>query len=92
MSHPGVCVCIYWAYKQYLNYTTIARRWWQLFKLDPGSAAGLSKELRGAVLQEGAASHRTSPLLDDVEGSVEPEVRRMWAMIEVRLRPGSLVG
>lgn len=50
-----------------------------MFKLDPGSVAELSTELREVVCQEGASS-RSSPSLD-----AEPEVRRMWAMIEVKM-------
>lgn len=61
----------------------------QVFKLDPGSAGdlNLALRLRCCETEKGTDSSETPlpPGHPKVE-AVEPEVRRMWAMIEVRSR------
>ena len=58
----------------------------QVFKLDPGSVRDLFLALRscGRQGEESANSSETPLSTGNLEGeAVEPEVRRMWAMLEV---------
>ena len=53
----------------------------QVFKFDPGSAVGLSSELRSRGRRKVVLS-RAGPL-EDSDASTDPDVRHMWAIIEV---------
>lgn len=56
----------------------------QVFKLDPDSVRDLFLELRGRSSKEFEGHSMPQFMRSHLEARVEPEARRMWAMIEVR--------